>query len=75
MLNSGVPLLPCGRTGLVIKVLVTSMLLGLFRLLDRGGLAKPLPLVKGVDLVALAQYMICTGGRDTVRVTKVEGAC
>ena len=36
-------------------------------------LAKPLPLVKDGDLVALAQYMIRTRGRETVRVTKVTG--
>ena len=43
------------------------------RLLDRGSLTKPLLLVKGGDLVALAQYMIRTRGRHTVRVTKVTG--
>ena len=43
------------------------------RLLDADCLAKPLPLVKDGDLVALVQYMIRTGGRDTVRVTKVKG--
>ena len=43
------------------------------RLLDHGCLTKPLPLVKDGDLVALAQYMICTRGRGTVRVTKVKG--
>ena len=43
------------------------------RLLDAGCLAKPLPLVKDGDLVALVQYMIRTRGRDTVRVTKVKG--
>ena len=42
-------------------------------LLDADCLAKPLPLVKDGDLVALAQYMIRTRGRDTVRVTKVKG--
>ena len=36
-------------------------------------LIRPLPLVKDGDLIALVQYMICTRGRDTVRVTKVEG--
>ena len=41
------------------------------RLLDRDGLAKPLPLVKDGDLVVLAQYMIRTRGRETVR----QGAC
>ena len=35
------------------------------------GLVSPLPLVKDGDLIALAQYMIRTRGRDTVRVTKV----
>ena len=43
------------------------------RLLDAYCLAKPLPLVKDGDLVALVQYMIRTRGRDTVRVTKVRG--
>ena len=38
-------------------------------LLDKDRLVKPLPLVKDVDLVALVQYMIRTGGRETVRVT------
>ena len=41
------------------------------RLLDHGCLAKPLPLVKDGDLVAIAQYMIQVRGQDTVRVTKV----
>ena len=43
------------------------------RLLDADCLAKPLPLVKDGDLVALVQYMICTRGRETDRVTKVKG--
>ena len=43
------------------------------RLLDADCLAKPLPLVKDGDLVALVQYMIRTRGRHTVRVTKVKG--
>ena len=43
------------------------------RLLDFDCLAKPLPLVKDGDLVALVQYMIRTRGRETVRVTKVKG--
>ena len=43
------------------------------RLLDADCLAKPLPLVKDGDLVALVQYMIRTRGRDAVRVTKVKG--
>ena len=43
------------------------------RLLDHDSLDKPLPLVKDGDLVALAQDMIRTRGRETVRVTKVEG--
>ena len=42
-------------------------------LLDRGNLAEPLLLVKTGDLVALVRYMICTRGRDTVRVTKFKG--
>ena len=36
-------------------------------------MVKLLPLVKDGDLVALAQYMIRTRGRETVRVTKVKG--
>ena len=43
------------------------------RLLDKDCLAKPLPLVKDGDLVSLVQYMICTRGRKTVRVTDVKG--
>ena len=43
------------------------------RLLDRDSLAEPLPLVKDGDLVALVQYMVRTRGRETVRVTKVQG--
>ena len=43
------------------------------RLLDRDSLTKPLPLVRDGDLVALAQNMIRTRGRHTVRVTKVTG--
>ena len=45
------------------------------RLLDRGCLAKPLPVVKDGDLVAIAQYMIRTCSRETVRVTKIKGSC
>ena len=36
------------------------------RLLDAGCLAKPLPLVKDGDLVALVHHMIRTRGRSTV---------
>ena len=43
------------------------------RLLDRDSLVRPLPLVKDGDLIALARYMVCTRGRETVRVTKVKG--
>ena len=43
------------------------------RLLDRDSLVHPLPSVKDGDLIALAQYMIRTRGRETVRVTKVKG--
>ena len=43
------------------------------RLLDADCLARPLPLVKDGDLIALVQYKIRTRGRDTVRVTKVKG--
>ena len=42
-------------------------------LLDSDCLAKPLPLVKDGDLVALVQFLIRTRGRETVRVTKVKG--
>ena len=42
------------------------------RLLDRGSLIKPLPLLKDGDLIALARYMIRTRGRETVGVTKVK---
>ena len=42
------------------------------RLLDADCSAKPLPLGKDCDLVALVQYMIRTRGRETVRVTKVK---
>ena len=47
--------------------------LNIGRLLDHDGLVKTLPLVKDGDLIALARYMICTRGRETVRVTKVKG--
>ena len=43
------------------------------RLFDRDSLVRPLPLATDGDLIALAQYMIRTRGRDTVRVTKVKG--
>ena len=43
------------------------------RLLDNDSLVKLLSLIKDGDLVALVQYMIRTRGRETVRVTKVEG--
>ena len=43
------------------------------RLLDRDGSVQPLPWVKDGDLIALAQYMIRTRGRKTVRVSKVKG--
>ena len=45
----------------------------IIRLLDNDSLVKPLPLIKDGDLVALVQYSIHTGGRETVRVTKVKG--
>ena len=44
----------------------------LHRLLDRDSFGRPLPLVKDCDLIALAQYLIRTRGRETVRVTKVK---
>ena len=43
------------------------------RLLDRDCLVKPLPLIKDGDLVALVHHMIRTQGRETVRVTEVNG--
>ena len=46
VLNFEVLLLICRRTGLVIEVTMTLILLGLGRLLDHGCLAKPLLLVK-----------------------------
>ena len=42
-------------------------------LFDSDCLAKPLPLIKDGDLVALVQYMFCSRCRDTVSVTKVKG--
>ena len=42
------------------------------RLLDHDSLVKPLPSVKDGDFTALAQYMIRTRDRETVRVTKVK---
>ena len=72
--NSGVPLLPCRRNWpchLGIDSLNVARTIG--RLLDRDCLAKPLPLGKDGDLVALTQHMIRTRGRETVRVTKVKG--
>ena len=43
------------------------------RLLDTDRLFKPLLMLKDGDLIALVQCTIRTGGRETVRVTKVEG--
>ena len=43
------------------------------RLLDHDSLVEPLPLVKDGDLIAVARYMVCTRGRETVRVTEVKG--
>ena len=60
--------LPC-HVG--IDNLIVARTLG--RLLDHDSLAKPLPLVKDGDLVTLAQDMIRTRGRETVRVTEVKG--
>ena len=37
------------------------------RLLDHGGLSKPLPLVKDGDLIAIVQYMILGREPDTIR--------
>ena len=74
VLNSGVLMLLCSPywpCHLGIDNLNVVRSIG--RLLDADCLAKPLPLVKDGDLVALVQYMIRTRGRDTVRVTKVKG--
>ena len=74
VLNSGVLLLLCRLTGLVIlELTIFNVVRSIGRLLDADCLAKPLPLVKYGDLIALVQYMIRTRGRDTVRVTKVKG--
>ena len=43
------------------------------RLLDRGSLATPLPLIPDGDLVAIVQHMLIDRGFGTVRVTKGEG--
>ena len=58
-----------GHLGIDILNVVRSV----GRLLDRGSLSKPLPLVKDGDLVAIVQHMIHARGQDTVRVTKVKG--
>ena len=60
----------CWRCHLGIDNLNVARTLG--RLLDRDSLVRSLLLVKDGDLIALAQYMIRTRGRDTVRVTKVK---
>ena len=63
VLNSGVLLLLCRRTGLVIQVIDNfHVARTIGRLLDKDCLVKPLSLVKDGDLVALAQYMIRTRG-------------
>ena len=43
------------------------------RLLDRGSLATPLPLIPEGDLVAIVQHMLIDKEPSTVRVTKVIG--
>ena len=43
------------------------------RLLDRGSLSEPLPLVKDGDFIAIVQHVIHARGSDTVKVTKVKG--
>ena len=72
VLSSGVPLLPCRLTGLAIWVLINNLNVAraFGRMLDKDCLAEPLPLVKDWDLVALAQTMIRTRGRETVRVNQ-----
>ena len=48
------PQMLCSRIGRVILVLITSMFArSIRRLLDRGRLSKPLPLVKDGDLAAI----------------------
>ena len=73
VLNSGVLLLPCTRTGLHLGIDNLNVARTVGRLLANDRLVKPLPLVKDGDLVALAQYMIRSRGRQTVRVTEVKG--
>ena len=76
--NSGVPSLPCRlywpcHVGIDnLNVARTTVLVGCW--IGTAWL-NLLPLVKDGDLVALAQYMIRTRGRETVRVTKVKGSC
>ena len=67
-------MLPCRRAGprdLGIDNFDVAKTIG--RAAGQDCLVKPLPLVKDGDLVARVQYMIRTRGRETVRVTKVEG--
>ena len=73
VLNSGVLLLLCRLTGLVIWVLTTLMWFVTLDVCLMLIAELNLPLVKDGDLIALVQYMIRTRGRDTVRVTKVKG--
>ena len=41
------------------------------RLLERGKLSKPLPLVEDGDLIAIVQHMISASGLETARIAKV----
>ena len=50
------------------------MVMSIGRLLDRGSLSKPLPLVKDGDLIAIVQHMYHALGPETVEVTKLEAS-
>ena len=76
MLNFGVLFLPMQAywpSHLGVDNLDVARSIG--RLLDHGGLHKPLPLVKDGDLIALVQHMIRTRGRETVWDYQGQGTC
>ena len=50
-----------------------NVALSVGRLLDRGCLSKPFPLVKDGDLAVVALHMIWARELDTVQVAKVKG--
>ena len=60
----------CRPSGLDILHVVRSI----GRLLDRGSLSKPLPLVKDGDLIAIVQHMYHALGPETVEVTKLKAS-